>query len=116
MSKNWYPMINYENCTECGSCIEFCSHGVYDEEKAPTPKVINPEGCIEGCKGCAGICPADAITYFGDSEERETGGGCCSGDCDCGDNGGGDCDCDDNSSDDECGCDKGCGCGDDSCC
>ena len=114
MSKNWYPMINYENCTECGSCVEFCSHGVYDEEKAPTPKVINPEGCIEGCTGCAGICPADAITYFGDSEERKSGGGCCSGDCDCD----GDCDCGDESSDDECGCEKGsgCGCGDDSCC
>ena len=108
MSKNWYPMINYENCTECGSCVEFCSHGVYDEEKAPTPKVINPEGCIEGCTGCAGICPADAITYFGDSEQRKTDGGCCSGDCDC----------DDESSDDKCGCEKdsGCGCDDDSCC
>ncbi len=108
MSKNWYPMINYENCTECGSCAEFCSHGVYDEAKAPTPKVFNPEGCIEGCIGCAGICPADAITYFGDSEQRKTDGGCCSGDCDC----------DDESSDDKCGCEKGsgCGCGDGSCC
>ncbi len=107
MSKNWYPMINYENCTECGSCVEFCSHGVYDKDKAPAPYVINPEGCIEGCKGCAGICPADAISYFGDNGESKSGG------CGCG------CGCGDDVEPEKgcgCGCGDGCDCGEDSCC
>ncbi|ACL19279.1 hypothetical protein Dhaf_1222 [Desulfitobacterium hafniense DCB-2] len=21
MSKNWYPVIDYETCTECGACV-----------------------------------------------------------------------------------------------
>lgn len=105
MSKNWYPMINYEDCIECGACIEKCSNGVYNIDKAPTPHVVNPGGCIEGCTGCGSLCPAGAITYFGDtginkSEDCDCNSGCCCGDnkssddcckpkaqptCDCGD-------------------------------
>ncbi|WP_243145980.1 4Fe-4S binding protein [Clostridium chromiireducens] len=22
MSKSWYPVINYELCTECGACVD----------------------------------------------------------------------------------------------
>lgn len=77
MSKNWYPIIDVENCSECGSCIEKCSHGVYDENSS-FPKVIYPEGCIEGCTGCQSLCPSDAISYFGDSQVKEKCScGCC---------------------------------------
>lgn len=98
MSKNWYPMINYEDCIECGACIEKCSNGVYNIDKAPTPHVVNPDGCIEGCTGCGSLCPSGAITYFGDNGETEKNcscndgccnaeSSCCCGDsCDCGDN------------------------------
>ena len=84
MSKKWYPMINYEKCTECGNCIENCFHNVYSKEKAPRPVVINPEGCIQGCTGCGSICPNGAIEYFGDSASGSCGEGCCQGGCDCG--------------------------------
>ena len=57
MSRKWYPVIDYTNCAECGSCIEMCSHGVYDAQKAPTPIVINENGCVEGCHGCGSLCP-----------------------------------------------------------
>jgi len=84
MSKTWYPMINYEKCTECGMCTAKCTHGVYDREKAPRPVVVFPEGCIEGCTGCGSICPNGAIEYFGDREHSVPvsgcGGGCGSGD------------------------------------
>jgi len=96
MAKAWYPMINYEKCIECGTCVEFCQHGVYDKAKSPRPVVVYPEGCVQGCKGCAGQCPTDAIEYFGDTADApasECGCGCgCddnSGGCDCG----GDCSC-----------------------
>ena len=39
---------------------------VYDQRKAPTPVVVNPEGCIQGCHGCGNLCPNGAITYVGD--------------------------------------------------
>ncbi|MDD3306676.1 MAG: 4Fe-4S binding protein [Acetobacterium sp.] len=71
MSKKWYPVINYENCVECGACIEKCKNGVYDKALA-TPKVIYPEGCIDGCRGCQKLCSADAIDYVGDNGGQQT--------------------------------------------
>lgn len=61
MAKNWYPIINYDNCIECGACINKCSHGVYkkDEEK---PVVVYPEGCIDGCHGYQNSCPTEAVS------------------------------------------------------
>ncbi len=67
MSKTWYPVIDYTKCTECGTCIKKCSHGVYNPEKAPSPVVINPNGCIDRCHGCGNLCPQGAITYVGDT-------------------------------------------------
>ncbi len=91
MAKAWYPMINYENCIECGVCVDMCSHGVYDKVKSPRPVVIYPDGCVQGCKGCGSQCPADAIEYFGDTEGSAVGG------CGCG------CGCDENDSRCDCG-------------
>ena len=80
MTKNWYPVINYENCIECGACTEKCSHGVYQKDSTK-PIVIYPDGCVDRCTGCQALCPAEAIQYFGD-----TGGGpkttcSCGGNC-----------------------------------
>ena len=78
MSKNWYPIIDYEKCKECGACIKMCRNGVYDRSKAPYPVVVFPEGCIEGCRGCGNRCPNDAIQYAGDTGlEIRISGGCC---------------------------------------
>jgi NAD-dependent dihydropyrimidine dehydrogenase PreA subunit len=93
MSKLWYPVIDYVKCTECGTCIDFCSHGVYDKTKAPSPVVTQSDGCIQGCHGCGNTCPVGAVEYVGDNtgwvppngEKEETaecgcnceGGFCC---------------------------------------
>lgn len=66
MAKAWYPVIDYLECMECGSCIKKCSHGVYDKSIAPTPVVSNPAACIDHCHGCGNLCPQGAITYVGD--------------------------------------------------
>lgn len=68
MAKNWYPVIDYEKCTSCLSCMEFCPHDVFKEENG---KVIvsNPDNCVEFCRGCQkGACASDAITYFDGKE------------------------------------------------
>lgn len=64
----WYPIIDFEKCVGCCACIMKCTHGVYEPIFTDKPNVINPEGCVEGCKGCARICHHDAIRYFGDKE------------------------------------------------
>ncbi|MCR4431207.1 MAG: ferredoxin family protein [Tepidanaerobacteraceae bacterium] len=69
MAKNWYPIIDKDKCTKCLSCVNFCKHDVYsstDEEGFPLVK--NPDNCVEFCRGCQKICPAEAITYFGDKK------------------------------------------------
>lgn len=66
MSKIWYPVIDYSNCSECGACVNKCTHEVYNKTKAPKPIVVYPEGCIDGCHGCGNLCPQNAITYVGE--------------------------------------------------
>jgi NAD-dependent dihydropyrimidine dehydrogenase PreA subunit len=83
MSKTWYPMINYERCTGCGACYEKCPHGVYAWREG-LPRVVNPEGCIQGCTGCGALCPREAIEYFGDTESAGGNAACgCENDCGC---------------------------------
>lgn len=70
MTLNWYPVIDYEKCTSCLSCVEFCKNEVILEDDGK-PKVINPENCIEFCKGCQKICDSEAIKFFGDKKRKE---------------------------------------------
>ena len=66
MAKMWYPVIDYAVCADCGTCVEFCAHGVYDKAKAPSAVVANPDGCVDHCHGCGNKCPTGAISYVGD--------------------------------------------------
>ena len=66
MAETWYPVIDYLLCTECGTSVSKCPHGVYDISKAPTPVVKKPESCVDHCHGCGNRCPVGAITYVGE--------------------------------------------------
>nr|MDD6334977.1 DUF2703 domain-containing protein [bacterium] len=90
MAKNWYPVIDILTCIECGTCVNFCSHGVYDKSKAPAPVVIYPDGCIDHCHGCGNKCPMGAIAYVGDdtgwappAQKEKTGASDCNCGCSC---------------------------------
>lgn len=64
MAINWYPIIDYEKCTACLACIEFCPHNVFIEANGKT-LVANPDNCIEFCRGCQkGACEDDAIMFL----------------------------------------------------
>lgn len=78
MSKKWYPVINYETCTDCGACIAKCSHGVY-ETGTSKPNVVYPDGCIDGCHGCQVLCPTNSIDYVGDTGQSSS----CNCSCSC---------------------------------
>jgi len=77
MSRTWYPVINYEVCNECGACSNKCTNDVF-VLKNTRPVVVNPENCIEGCKGCRTLCPSGAIEYIGDAVNGcFSSSGCC---------------------------------------
>lgn len=77
MSKNWYPVINYETCIVCGACVDKCSHEVYEVSSGKV-NVINPDNCIDRCRSCKKICPSDSIQYVGDTGQKSTRSCCCS--------------------------------------
>lgn len=57
----WYPSIDEEKCTACGTCADFCHNSVYSiKDKA---RVTNPFGCVVGCTGCLDKCPEGAISF-----------------------------------------------------
>lgn len=33
MAQKWYPVIDYMACAECGVCVNFCPHHVYNKNK-----------------------------------------------------------------------------------
>ena len=66
MANKWYPVVDILTCIECGTCVGFCPHNVFDKGKAPEPNVVNPVSCIHHCHGCGDRCPVGAISYVGD--------------------------------------------------
>ena len=81
MSKDWFPVIDYEKCIECGACVEMCPSDVYNKELHPHPVVINPNGCGTGCSGCGSACPTEAIRY--ETTIADEMAGCCAPACSC---------------------------------
>ena len=73
----WHPTIDYEKCTSCGTCVDYCAaggFGVYtfeEKEGKKRPVVKNPNNCIVFCRGCEDICPAGAITHPSEEETQK---------------------------------------------
>jgi len=59
---SWYPVIDYDRCTACGQCADFCLFGVYEKQEGKVI-VVNPKGCKNNCPACARICPHTAIIF-----------------------------------------------------
>ena len=59
----WFPVIDYDRCTSCGQCFDFCLFGVYAKDAAGKVVVANPQSCKNNCPACARICPETAIIF-----------------------------------------------------
>jgi len=54
------PVIDADECTGCGLCVDVCEHKVLDLVDDITA-IINAGDCT-GCADCAEECPVEAIT------------------------------------------------------
>lgn len=63
--RRWYPVIDYDRCTNCMECIDFCLFGVYGVDKLDTILVEAQDNCKKGCPACSRVCPENAIIFPG---------------------------------------------------
>lgn len=69
----WFPVIDYDRCSRCAQCFNFCLFGVYERNSDGTIRVVAPANCKTFCPACARICPEAAIMFPKISEEPING-------------------------------------------
>jgi NAD-dependent dihydropyrimidine dehydrogenase PreA subunit len=61
--RRWYPVIDYNRCTNCLECLDFCLFGVYGVDSFERILVENQDQCKKGCPACSRVCPQQAIIF-----------------------------------------------------
>jgi NAD-dependent dihydropyrimidine dehydrogenase PreA subunit len=61
--KPWFPVIDYDRCTNCMQCLSFCLFDVYGVSAEHTLRVENPANCKVNCPACSRVCPEVAIMF-----------------------------------------------------
>jgi Pyruvate/2-oxoacid:ferredoxin oxidoreductase delta subunit len=59
----WFPVIDYDRCTNCMQCLSFCLFGVYDVDGEHRITVQNQDKCKTNCPACSRVCPEVAIMF-----------------------------------------------------
>lgn len=72
--KPWYPVLDYDLCTSCQKCMNFCLFGVYTIDDEGIVVVENPANCKDLCPACARTCPSNAIVFPKHHESPIDGG------------------------------------------
>lgn len=61
--KPWFPVIDYDRCTNCMQCLSFCLFDVYGVDDEKTIQVQNNDNCKTNCPACSRVCPEVAIMF-----------------------------------------------------
>ncbi len=61
--KPWFPVIDYDRCTNCMQCLSFCLFGVYGVDEEKHIQVQNQDNCKTNCPACSRVCPEAAIMF-----------------------------------------------------
>lgn len=61
--KPWFPVIDYDRCTNCMQCLTFCLFDVYGVDEAQQITVRNETNCKTDCPACSRVCPEVAILF-----------------------------------------------------
>ena len=60
--KPWFPVIDYDRCTNCMQCLTFCLFDVYSTKNGQIT-VTNEDKCKTDCPACSRVCPEVAILF-----------------------------------------------------
>ncbi len=61
--KPWFPVIDYDRCTNCMQCLSFCLFDVYGVDEEQEIQVQNNDNCKTNCPACSRVCPEAAIMF-----------------------------------------------------
>ena len=61
--KPWFPVIDYDRCTNCMQCLSFCLFGVYGVDEENKIQAQNQDNCKTNCPACSRVCPEAAIMF-----------------------------------------------------
>lgn len=61
--KPWFPVIDYDRCTNCMQCLSFCLFDVYSVDLEQRIQVLNQDNCKTNCPACSRVCPEVAIMF-----------------------------------------------------
>lgn len=61
--KPWFPVIDFNRCTNCMQCLSFCLFDVYGVTKDGRIQVQNENNCKTDCPACSRVCPEVAIMF-----------------------------------------------------
>ena len=61
--KPWFPVIDFDRCTNCMQCLSFCLFDVYGVSKGGQIQVQNHDNCKTDCPACSRVCPEVAILF-----------------------------------------------------
>jgi Pyruvate/2-oxoacid:ferredoxin oxidoreductase delta subunit len=61
--KPWFPVIDYDRCTNCMQCLTFCLFDVYGVDANDKLTVQNQSNCKTDCPACSRVCPEVAILF-----------------------------------------------------
>lgn len=59
----WFPVIDYDRCTNCMQCLTFCLFDVYGVDEEKKIEVQNQSNCKTNCPACSRVCPEAAILF-----------------------------------------------------
>ena len=61
--KPWFPVIDFDRCTNCMQCLSFCLFDVYSVDDDQQIEVRNQDNCKTNCPACSRVCPEVAIMF-----------------------------------------------------
>jgi NAD-dependent dihydropyrimidine dehydrogenase PreA subunit len=59
----WFPVIDFDRCTQCMQCLSFCLFGVFGLDEHRRIQVQQPQQCKTNCPACSRVCPEAAIIF-----------------------------------------------------